>query len=69
MNRRFVAALLLVLGSLGAGAVTYAFNDKGLISHNGRVICVDWHAWTEHRLHGDPTVGDFPYTCDTPGNK
>lgn len=65
--KRVVCALLLALfGSAAGGAVTYAFNDKGLIMHNDVVICVDWSAWTHHRLHGDPTVGNFPYTCDTP---
>jgi len=65
--KRLVAALLLALaGSAAAGGITYAFNDKGLIMHNGHVLCVDWSGWTQHRLHGDPTVGDFPYTCDRP---
>ena len=41
--KRLVAALLLALaGSAAAGGITYAFNDKGLIMHNGHVICVDW---------------------------
>ena len=34
--------------------------------HNGKVICVDWHGWTQHQLHGDPPFGPYPYTCDVP---
>ena len=66
MKRIIVALLLAAAGSTAAGVVTYAFNDKGLIIHNGKVICVDWHGWTQHQLHGDQPFGPFPYTCDTP---
>jgi len=65
--KRFVAAVLLALaGFVAGGVITYAFNDKGLINHNGHVLCVDWSGWTQHQLHGDLPVGNFPYTCDTP---
>jgi len=66
MRKRFAAALLILGGLATAGAVTYAFNDKGMIVHNGIPICVDWHGWTQHQLHGDPPYGEFPYTCDVP---
>jgi Ni/Co efflux regulator RcnB len=66
MKRVIAALLLAAAGSAAAGAVTYAFNDKGAIIHNGRRICVDWHGWTQHQLHGDQPYGDFPYSCDTP---
>ena len=66
MRSRLVAAILLVLGSLTAAGVTYGFNDKGAIIHNGHVICVDWRGWTQHQLHGDQPSGPYPYTCDVP---
>ncbi|HZJ34075.1 MAG TPA: hypothetical protein VFD21_21060 [Vicinamibacterales bacterium] len=66
MRKRLATALLICGGLAAAGAVTYAFNDKGLIVHNGQVICVDWHGWTQHQLHGDLPYGPFPYTCDVP---
>jgi hypothetical protein len=34
------------------------FNDKMLILHNGREMCVDWWAWPGHMIqHGDTLVG------------
>ena len=67
MVKRTIAAVVLALfGSLAASAITDAFNDKGLIIHNGKLLCIDWHGWTQHRLHGDPKGGDPPHTCDTP---
>ena len=67
MKRVITAALLALFGSVAAGAITYAFNDKGMVVHNGHVICVDWHGWTQHQLHGDPPFGPFPtYGCDRP---
>ena len=42
-----------------------AFNDKMLILHNGRPLCVDWWAWPGHMLkHGDTLVGTG--SCDVP---
>ena len=66
MKRLLCALLLALAGSATAGVITYAFNDKGLIVHNGHVICVDWNGWTQHQLHGDQPFGPFPYTCDVP---
>ena len=67
MKRVIAAALVALIGSIAAGTITYAFNDKGMVVHNGRVICVDWHGWTQHQLHGDPPFGPFPtYGCDRP---
>ena len=67
MKRVIAAALLALFGSIAAGTITYAFNDKGMVVHNGHVICVDWHGWTQHQLHGDPPFGPFPtYGCDRP---
>ena len=67
MKRVITAALFALFGSAAAGAITYAFNDKGMVVHNGHVICVDWHGWTQHQLHGDPPFGPFPtYGCDRP---
>jgi len=66
MRQVIAAALLALAGSVAAGVATYAFNDKGAIIHNGKVICVDWHGWTQHQLHGDAPYGPFPYSCDRP---
>ena len=65
MKRVILAVLLAAAGAAITGA-TYAFNDKGAIWHNGRVICVDWHGWTQHQLHGDEPYGPFPHSCDVP---
>lgn len=66
MKRRVAALFVAIAASAAASAITYAFNDKGAIVHNGRVLCVDWHGWTQHQLHGDEPYGPFPHSCDTP---
>jgi len=66
MKRLILATLIAAAASTAAGVVTYAFNDKGAIIHGGRVLCIDWHGWTQHQLHGDPPFGPFPHSCDVP---
>jgi hypothetical protein len=47
------------------GQHVYGFNDKMLILHHGREICVDWWAWPGHMIqHGDTLVGSG--SCDVP---
>ena len=44
---------------------TYGINDKMLILHHGRELCVDWWAWPGHMIqHGDTLVGTG--SCDVP---
>ena len=64
--KRVILAVLLAAGGAAITGVTYAFNDKGAVWHNGHVICVDWHGWTQHHLHGDPPAGPPPHSCDVP---
>jgi hypothetical protein len=64
VKRTVIALFIAVTGSIAAGVVTHAFNDKGAIWHNGHLLCIDWHGWTQHQLHGDPP-GD-PLICDRP---
>jgi len=64
MKRVIVAILLAASASAAASVVTYAFNDKGAIWHNGHLLCIDWHGWTQHQLHGDPP--GVPLICDVP---
>jgi hypothetical protein len=41
------------------------FNDKMLILHDGRPLCVDWSAWIGHMIkHGDTLLGTG--SCDVP---
>jgi hypothetical protein len=40
-----------------------AHNDKMLILHKGREMCIDWWAWDGHMVqHGDTLLG----SCDVP---
>jgi hypothetical protein len=66
MKRLILATLIAATASTAASVATYAFNDKGAIVHNGRVLCIDWHGWTQHQLHGDLPFGPFPHSCDVP---
>lgn len=44
---------------------TTGFNDKMLIDHKGKILCVDWWAWPGHMImHGDTLVGTG--SCDVP---
>ena len=66
MKRLIVATLIAAAAAVAASGATYAFNDKGAIIHGGHVLCIDWHGWTQHQLHGDPPFGPFPHSCDVP---
>jgi hypothetical protein len=49
--------------SLSANQGAAGFNDKMLILHKGKELCVDWWAWPGHMIqHGDTLLG----SCDVP---
>jgi hypothetical protein len=51
------------LPAAAPGHNPHGFNDKMLILHQGREMCVDWWAWPGHMIqHGDDLLG----SCDVP---
>lgn len=66
--RRLLVALTFAATLGGSLALfttpAHAFNDKMLLLHKGREVCVDWHSWEGHMhmRHGDTLLG----FCDVP---